>query len=72
MTSPLRGIKPKQHRDLVLKVVGQGWTATVTGGGHLKLTSPDGKASVICAMTASDSRGTLNLRSRLRRHGVDC
>jgi len=72
MSAPLKGVKPKEHRDLMLKVLAQGWTATVTGSGHIKLTPPDGTAPIIAAMTAGDRRGTLNLRSRLRRHGVDC
>lgn len=47
----------------------QGWTFEVTGSGHLRWVSPDGKV-VVTPSTPSDRRSELNSRSQLRRAGL--
>lgn len=47
----------------------QGWTVEKTGGGHWKFKPPTGPF-VIAPSSPSDHRSVLNLRSELRRKGL--
>lgn len=69
---PLRGVADRDYRNLIRKAVAQGWTASTTAGGHIRLDAPTGGASLFVAKTSYGGRGERNLRSLLRRHGVDC
>lgn len=71
-TDGLRGIKPKAYRDLIVKAVDQGWTATQTRSNHFRLDPPDGGTPVFAAHTSGGGRGERNLRALLRNRGVDC
>lgn len=58
----------KQHRQLLRKAEDLGARIEVSGGGHLKVYTPNG-AVVFCARTPSDNRAAVNLRRDLRRTG---
>lgn len=47
-----------------------GWSVQYTGGKHLKWTPPAGPF-IISGTTQSEPRGFHNLRSRLRKAGLD-
>jgi predicted RNA binding protein YcfA (HicA-like mRNA interferase family) len=70
--SALRGIKPRDYRDVIQAAVEQGWSLSHTGGGHLRLDPPDGTTPVFCATSSGGGRGERNLRSLLRKRGVTC
>lgn len=59
---------PRAYRDLYRAAIQQGWTVTVTGGGHLCWKSPSG-AKVWSSNTpnGSDSRAH---RNQLRKAGL--
>jgi hypothetical protein len=69
--SIIRGVRPQEARSLMRRAVRQGWAITVTNGGHIRLTPPDGGTPIIAALTSSGGRGVNNLRSLLKRAGVD-
>lgn len=55
----------KETKQIIKDATNQGWTVTMTNGNHLKWTAPNGKV-VFSALTGSDRRGILNLKSQLR------
>lgn len=58
----------KMWADLIRQAERQGWKVTVTPGGHLKWTAPNGKV-VFSAYSPSDSRALKNSVSQLRLAG---
>lgn len=48
----------------------EGATVQRTGGGHWKVTAPDG-STCYCPATPSDYRGVRNVRAKLRRIGLN-
>lgn len=63
---------PRHLRDIVKVALAAGWTYDVTRGGHPRLTPPDKSLSpVISGGTPSDHRALRNLKSDLRRRGLD-
>ena len=61
----LRGL-PDRHRELMLRLMREGWTVRRLRSGHLKLSHPSG-SFVVVSRTPSDHRAWLNLRSTVRR-----
>jgi hypothetical protein len=69
----------KDTKGLVARLEKQGWTITMTGSNHYRVTPPpgllarDGSPSsvVFLAYTPSDYRGQRNALSLLRRQGAD-
>jgi hypothetical protein len=59
----------KEFKQIVKIAESKGWVVQLTGGGHLKWTSPTGQI-VFSASTPSDGRAVKNLVSELRRHGI--
>lgn len=57
-------------RDLAKAAVQAGWTLFKTGGDHIKWRSPSG-AIVFSASTPSDFRVARNVRTELRKRGLD-
>lgn len=55
-------------RQLLRRIEKQGFTTQNTSGGHLKITSPDGKP-IFAASSPSDRRAMKNLIAQLRRLG---
>jgi hypothetical protein len=71
----LKMIKPRETRDLIVRAVEQGWTVQKTGSGHVRLDPPQPSTlgPVFAATTSTaQGRGVLNLRSELRKRGLDC
>jgi len=67
----LRGAN-KDVRHLVRAALEQGWSMDLTGGGHLRLKSPDGKSTVSTSLHSSAlNRAVQNFRAQLRACGVD-
>ena len=62
---------PRDLRRLVKTAIRCGWRLSVTGSGHLRLTSPRG-AVVYFGASPSDWRAPRNVRAQLRREGVPC
>ena len=62
----LRGIMPKEYRDVVRDALKRGWELSITGGNHVKLTHPSGRI-VIGALTSSDHRSVRNMQRHIRR-----
>jgi hypothetical protein len=69
---PIRGIKPRAYRDVIIAAVDQGWTATLTGGNHIRLDPPGEGGPVFAAFSSGGGRGERNLRALLRKRGVIC
>ena len=61
------GISNKDLKRLIDKLVEAGWTATVSNGGHLRLTPPFGGRALYATRTPVSSRGVLNFRGDVRR-----
>lgn len=60
----------KRVNEIIDEAEAQGWTVTITGGGHLRFTPPDkNKPMVHAPATSSDHRGLANTVSQLRRSG---
>jgi predicted RNA binding protein YcfA (HicA-like mRNA interferase family) len=59
----------KETKAMVKVARSQGWDVKITGGGHLKFVSPEGKM-VFAPSTPSCRRGRLNSRAQLRRAGL--
>lgn len=55
-------------RQLLRRVEKQGFATENTNGGHLKITSPDGKP-IFASSSPSDGRAIKNLIAQLRRAG---
>jgi predicted RNA binding protein YcfA (HicA-like mRNA interferase family) len=58
----------REMRQLMRRVEKQGFTTENTNGGHVKITSPDGKP-IFASSSPSDGRAIKNLISQLRRLG---
>jgi hypothetical protein len=56
------------RRDIekILSIEAPGSKLTITGGGHIRITLPNG-APVFCASTPSDGRALRNVRTIIRR-----
>lgn len=61
---------PRELRGLARAAQQAGWTIRLTGGDHLRWESPDGTV-VHSSGSPSDRREFMNVRSRLRRAGLD-
>lgn len=60
----------KRVNEIIDQAEAQGWTVTITGGGHLRFIPPDkNKPMVHAPATSSDHRGLANTVSQLRRSG---
>lgn len=60
---------PKSWRQTINTIASTpGWSVSVTGGGHLRVQSPDG-ASCFLSKTQSDRRAAANAKAHLRRIG---
>jgi hypothetical protein len=55
----------KETKQIIKEAKSQGWQIVMTNGNHLKWIAPNGKV-VFSALTGSDRRGILNLKSQLR------
>lgn len=66
----LRGVTPKDLRDVYAQALALGCTAEITGGNHVRIRLPGG-GSMCGPLTSSDRRGALNVRTRLRHRGLD-
>jgi predicted RNA binding protein YcfA (HicA-like mRNA interferase family) len=63
----------KDHHQLIQLAEDAGWKVRQANrGGHMKLYSPCGKHMVVTSFSPSDHRATKNLRSILRRCGLEC
>lgn len=61
----------KEVREIVDKLLAQGWTVEPDGGGHYKATPPDKtKRIVTLPSTPGKGRWKQNLTSQLRRSGA--
>jgi predicted RNA binding protein YcfA (HicA-like mRNA interferase family) len=69
MDSNLKRLRRTEYGPLVEAAIEAGWTLERTGGNHLKLISPEGRA-VFFPSSPSDWRGARNLRSTLRSYGL--
>jgi hypothetical protein len=58
----------KVLRPLLRELLAQGWSLTLTGGGHIRAVSPTGEA-IFMPLTPSDGRAIHNMLPRLRRAG---
>ena len=58
----------REMRQLLRRVEKQGFATENTNGGHLKITSPEGK-SIFASSSPSDGRAIKNLIAQLRRVG---
>ena len=59
------------RRKLFAKLRKQGYTIEATGSDHFAIHAPDGRRIDTVANSASDWRAARNLKSRLRRSGLD-
>lgn len=63
---------PKDLRLLVRRAQDEGWVLDVTAKMHPRLTSPDGRRSVVMASSPRSVRSCLvNFRRDLRKAGLD-
>jgi predicted RNA binding protein YcfA (HicA-like mRNA interferase family) len=62
--SLISGIKG-EHRKLIRQLVRRGWTVSMTGGNHVRVTHPSGR-SVFTAATSSDVRAWRHFARNVR------
>lgn len=62
---------PKDYRRLVRAAEDAGWTLSLTGKGHPKLTSPDGSYATPIPSSSGARALHKSITLRLRSHGVD-
>lgn len=60
----------KEHTPIARKLRKQGWTISLTGGGHVLWMSPTGER-IIGALTPGGGRGDRNLKAKLKQAGAD-
>ena len=60
---------PKEYMPIWRKARDQGWDVSMTRGGHLCWTSPDG-SKVFCPSTPSDHRSLHNVIRKLKYKGL--
>lgn len=65
MTARLRGVS-RDFQRLLYDMEKEGWQASETSGGHIKLKHPT-CGFVICSKTASDRRALERLKSDIRK-----
>lgn len=65
-----RGMKKGPMRELALAAISQGCRARMTGHNGVRVYPPEGPP-VTLALTSSDYRTARNVRSQLRRGGVN-
>lgn len=70
MPRRLSFVTDRELKKIAVKAVEQGWTISMTNGGHLKWTSPKGGQPVFTASTPDDYRTVRNCLSLLRRAGL--
>lgn len=64
---------PKEYRQLVRVALSQGWRHKASGGGHLKMYSPDGETIVTLPCSPPSGKRSLeNCIGEFRRGGLDC
>jgi hypothetical protein len=63
-------ITNKDVRRIANAAVDAGWAFSLTGSSHGRLTSPDGRAVIHFAGSASSQDAAKKLRSHLRRNGL--
>jgi hypothetical protein len=56
---------------LIEKAAAQGWTVRGGGAKHVQLKSPDGNYLIYASSSSVSRRAVANLRSQLRRAGVN-
>lgn len=61
----------KEVADIIAVVRKAGWRVEHTDRNHWKFYSPDGEGIVTCPGTPQGTRWSANLKSQLRRHGVE-
>lgn len=62
----------KQIKSLVNAALAAGWREADTKSGRTMLFSPDGESQVVLPLNPKEYRGLRNVRSELRKRGVDC
>lgn len=67
----MKGIRDDKLRELVRIAKERGWTVEIGGGTHVKFTTPEGKYVTSCTTTYTSPRSYLEVRSKLRRAGLD-
>lgn len=67
----MKSLRPRSGNKEVQQLLDEyyeaGWTISMTGSGHWKLTTPNGLASGFCASTPGDRRATQNVRCDLKK-----
>lgn len=64
-----RGIKPKALRQLLQQVEAAGHAVSITRNNHIRIDTP--KGPYFTSYTTSSARTIPNVRSALRKRGVD-
>ena len=65
--SALAGLTDEQHRKQVERLVDEGWSASKTNGGHVKLTHPNANQPVFTSSTPSCPHAAVKLRQQASR-----
>jgi len=66
----IRSMKSDGLRAIVDAAIEQGWRASLDGGGHIRLTNPDGRRIFAVSATAYDGNVVAQVRSQARREGL--
>lgn len=67
MNSVLRGVRPKEYRDLLRGWMSRGADVNVTTSNHLRIHFPNGK-HINTSLTASDRRVIHRIKSDARKY----
>ncbi len=67
--STLKAATP-EIKKLLRRAKAAGWSATISGGGHIRLQHPEG-GLIFGPMTPSDHRSYKNFRSELKKRGIN-
>jgi hypothetical protein len=65
------GFANREMRDLHQRIVAEGWRTRHTGSGHVLCYPPGGGTPVALSTTRVGQRSTMNVRSLLRKAGLD-
>lgn len=66
----MKGIRDDKLRELISIAKEKGWSVAIGGGTHVKFFSPSGNYVTSCTTTYTSSRSYYEVRSKLRRAGL--
>jgi len=67
----MKGVRDDKLRELIALVQERGWRVEIGGGTHVKFYTPLGRYVTSCTTTYTGARSYYEVRSKLRRAGLE-